>query len=795
MEPAPQADSPDGPWLRQDIEAYGQAQQAVLGWGVQNVYFGHRPAQAEAAVSIAPPFGQRDERLPLRGRDQLLAGLADPGGSGGAEVAERLNQPTRFDNGPVTTGSAPQCGGRRVAAGDYDARSRVWVLHGLGGCGKTRLALEAAYQAQQRGTEVWWVSATESSGLVAGMRALGRRLGVTDAELDHGDAADAIWRRLATWREPWLLVIDNADDPQVLAGAGTRVGDGRGWLRPVVSPTGMVLVTSRDGNEASWGPWCRRHRLATLHADEAAVVLADHTRHQAGLGSDAEARELAQRLGGLPLALKIAGSYLAKAADVPAAWAGNELVRTYLLYKDMIEAGRLGTVFPVQGGELTQDEARGLIGRTWDLSLELLDARQVPDARRLLHLLATFADAPIPHEFLLHPATMSESPLFAAITGSRLWTVLQALDGFGLIDLNTGSAEAVLVTRLHPLVRDTSSPELHGTDQERAAYLDLAARLLWRAADAEETGLPEDPSMWPVWQLLAPHATHVFDSLATEPDGPDDAVVAASGAVGLVARYLGQQALYAQAEAQLRKVLAVRKKALGPDDVATLVTRHSIARRMAERGDHAGAEAEFRDVLAARLRVLGRGHRSTLNTRHEVAAQMAARGNHAGAEAEFRDVLAVRLQMQGPDHPETLTTRHSIARQMAERGDPTGAEAEFRDVLAARLRVLGLEHPDTLGTRHEIARMMAEQGNHAGAETEFRDVLAARLRVLGPDHRRTLTTRYEIALQMAKLRNYDDAEAEFRDVLAAEVRVLGPEHPYTRVTAQRIEDLEQQKNA
>ncbi len=555
------ADASSPPGLRQDIHASGHAQQAVLVSGVQNVYFGNRAGRTETPVSIAPPFGQRDKRLPLRGRDRLLAELAD------------------IDEGA-----------------DARARSRVRVLHGLGGCGKTR------------GTEVWWVSATESSGLVAGMRALGRRLGVTDAELEHGDAADVIWRRLATWREPWLLVIDNADDPQILAVAGTRVGDSCGWLRPVVSPTGMVLVTSRDGNEASWGPWCGMHRLATLHADEAAGVLADHASHQSGLGSEDDARKLAKRLGGLP-----AGSYLAESAATPPVFA-ETAIRTYRQYRDAIELGDLDTVFPAPRGELTQDQARELIGRTWGLSLDLLDARQLPEARRLLHLLATFADADIPHELLLHPATTSESALFADITGRRLWRVLQALDGFGLIELNAKTAKAIPVTQLHPLVRDTSSPQLHGTDRERAAYLELAARLLRRAADAKESGLPEDPSMWPVWQLLAPHAMHVFDRLASDPDTPDDTAEAASGAVGLVARYLGQQALYAQAEALLRKVLAVRKKALGPDHEATLVTRHSIARQMAERGDHAGAEAEFRDVLAAEVRLLGAEHPYTRAT-------------------------------------------------------------------------------------------------------------------------------------------------------------------------------------
>ena len=68
--------------------------------------------------------------LPLRGRDELLADLAGPG-------------------------------------------PRVRVLHGLGGCGKTRLALEVGVPGAAGGTEVWWVSAAEPGVLAVSMRALG----------------------------------------------------------------------------------------------------------------------------------------------------------------------------------------------------------------------------------------------------------------------------------------------------------------------------------------------------------------------------------------------------------------------------------------------------------------------------------------------------------------------------------------------------------------------------------------------------------------------------------------------
>ena len=191
MDPAPAAGNhgtgQDGPLsgVRQEASATGSAQQAVLGSGTQHVYLGERNRQREPAVSIAAPVGQRDDSLPVRGRDVLLTGLA---------------------------GAGPG----------------VRVLHGLGGCGKTRLALEAAFRAQQDGTEVWWISAAEPGVLAAGMRALGRRLGASDTELGHGDAADVIWQRLERRQDPSLLVLDNADDPQVLAGAGTCVAEGRG---------------------------------------------------------------------------------------------------------------------------------------------------------------------------------------------------------------------------------------------------------------------------------------------------------------------------------------------------------------------------------------------------------------------------------------------------------------------------------------------------------------------------------------------------------------------------------------
>ena len=165
---------------------------------------------------------------------------------------------------------------------------------------------------------------------------------------------------------------------------------------PPPAGNGQVLVTTRDGNPATWGPWCHLHHLSTLPAGQAAAMLTDHARHHPAPGSDDDARALAQRLGGLPLALKIAGTYLAETTTTPAAFAGPAAIRTYQDYHHALDAGGPAAVFPAPTGDITPGQARELIGATWDLTLDLLTTRDLPEARPLLQLLAAFAKRPSP---------------------------------------------------------------------------------------------------------------------------------------------------------------------------------------------------------------------------------------------------------------------------------------------------------------------------------------------------------------------------------------------------------------
>lgn len=146
----------------------------------------------------------------------------------------------------------------------------VYVLHGLGGCGKTAVACTVFQHAtDEMGRLGLWVNASDPTSLRAGMLAVAADRGATDSELSGArgglrPAADLVWKYLESSDQPWLLVMDNADDPAILR-------DG-GWLR--TSPAGTVIVTSRQA-APHWWPGADLLHVGVLPRDDAAMVLRD----------------------------------------------------------------------------------------------------------------------------------------------------------------------------------------------------------------------------------------------------------------------------------------------------------------------------------------------------------------------------------------------------------------------------------------------------------------------------------------------------------------------------------------
>lgn len=193
----------------------------------------------------------------------------------------------------------------RLRAAVAGPGSDIQVLHGMGGCGKTAVAQALFTEAvRDHGRVGLWVNASERVSLRAGMLAVAGDRGATAGELaaaagGRRAAADLVWHYLDQSAQPWLLVLDNADDPAVLEEGS--------WLRP--SPSGTVLVTTRHATSSLWrAPATSSHRLGVLPLEDATLVLRDLA---PDAGTRESARKVARRLGCLPLALTLAGAHLA----------------------------------------------------------------------------------------------------------------------------------------------------------------------------------------------------------------------------------------------------------------------------------------------------------------------------------------------------------------------------------------------------------------------------------------------------------------------------------------------------
>jgi tetratricopeptide (TPR) repeat protein len=758
---------------------------------------------AVAGVAFAAMQVRAGRKHPVLGPDdRLRVVLERPGGDNAGAGVGVLRAPTgRLPE--YVRGRADLLTSLSALAGAPDGR--VHVLAGLGGTGKSTIALRVAEQITQLGRPVWWVQAVDAGTVTAKLLGLASDLGaplgeVTEAQSGRHDPADLLWRFLEG-RAGWLLIFDNADDLSALTVGGNDVGGGAGWIRP--SASGLIMVTSRESDQRAWGRNTEIHPVSWLDAATGGQVLADLA---PAAGTSGEAAALSQRLGGLPLALHHAGSQLASefAAE-----------QTFTSYARALDE-RFGRLM----GRGAADD-RAIVTSTWELSMDALAARGRPQARPLLRVLSCLAPA------VLIPSGMLDLTVLGQVCDDGTDGAadgLAALSSVGLISRSSGEAGTLLGVTVHPLVTETDRLHLDAEGPTQAGG--IAVALLTAAAARLHS---EQPGDWPGWVQFVPHLNALYGYLArrltdaslaalaevsvsvsaaflwagsyiTSQDlaesairhaarlgGDHPAVVYLRFQVAAAYRFRGR---YAEAEQEFRDILAIELRVFGAEHSSTLRTRYEIARMLAARGQYEEAEREFRDVLAVRQRIQGYDHPNTLTTRSEIARMLALRTQYEQAEREFREVLAVRHRDLGANHPDTLTSRSRVAQMLAARGQHHDAEKAYRDVLAARQQVLGADHPGTLATRHEIGRMLAARGQYEQAEQEFRDVLAARQQVLGADHPSTLATRHEIGRMLAARGQYEQAEQAYRDLLAVRERVLGPEHPSTRTTQDSLAELE-----
>ncbi len=627
----------------------------------------------------------------------------------------------------------PPLTGREELLGELDARlsggddpgPQTVVLSGLGGAGKTSVAVEYAYRHLAEVRVAWQLACEDPTVLAAGFAELAAQLGARDL-LDARDPVASVHGVLADYPAEWLLLFDNAPDRASVQAFLPPAGRGR------------VLITSRS---ALWPPG-QSMDVPVLDPEAAAGFLLGRT----GDPDQRAATDLAGELGGLPLALEQAAAYLyATAGSLAGYLAAFRQRRQHLLARGE----------PAGYGKT--------VATTWSLAFGRLE-QSAPSAVSLLRLLACCAAEAVPLSLLLQPRPGLAEELRGDVAPALV----------PLLDDPLAAGEAIAALRQYSLVTPAGagSVSVHRLVQAVTAdqmSADLASQWRQAAAALIEAAIPADtdpqPATWPVYAALLPHAQAALD---------DD-----SRGMAWLANYLGHRGSYTAARELQQRIVDTQERALGPEHPDTLAARHSLAFWTGQAGDAAGARDQYAALLPVVERVHGPEHPAAVTTRANGGRWIGEAGDAAGARDQFAALLPVMERVLGPEHPLTLSARSNLAGWTGAAGDAARARDQLAALLPVRKRVLGPEHRGTLNARTSLAYWTGAAGDATGARHQCAALLPVHKRVLGPEHPDTLNTRYSLAYWTGRTGDAAGARDQFAALLPVMERVLGPEHPDT----------------
>ncbi|MFI1866017.1 FxSxx-COOH system tetratricopeptide repeat protein [Streptomyces jumonjinensis] len=645
------------------------------------------------------------------------------------------------------------------------------LLRGMGGVGKTLLAQEFAHRFKGDYDVVWHIQAEQRNLAVEQYAAMAPRLGITGHK-NPSDTARAVSDALDRG-EPyhrWLLILDNADDAELITDLLAR---GR---------SGHTIVTGQRSEG-----WSRHAEIVEVGVFTRAESVSHLRRRLPDIGPD-EADQLAAELGDLPIAVEQA------AAGIKQTGLG---AREYIR---LLQKPTSGSGAPHDGDEV--HDLTKATGGTWDFAIGRL-RQNYPAAVRLLQLCSYFGPEPISMD-LLEGVEIARS-LGGGRTVSRAY---QELSRFALLRVDR-KARCVQV---HRLVQRSMRGRMDEDEQRDARHM------VYRALIAARPGKddPEDPNTWDQYRIIWPHLGTPW-ALTTADDGIRELIVDR-------VRQLRRRGELAQALELSERCVEGWTAAGDPDERWTLHMRFQIGNIMRVQGRYEESLALNTAVLERQLDILGdQDDQHVLMTTSSIAADLRGLGRFTEALEYDRETHRRYSEVYGDDHPRTLTAANNLAVSLRASGDYYRARDLDRRTLETREEILLPDHPLTIESAVNLGRDLRDCGDYAasvallkraherclrnvelteGAPTVLNTVkgLAGSLRGAGKPAEAEQFTRYvlkhmpgddggdsperlliemNLAADLMALERYEEALDLLRRVLEGLRRSLGERHPST----------------
>lgn len=603
-------------------------------------------------------------------------------------------------------------------------------LYGLGGIGKTQLAVEYAWRHCASYEVIWWLRANDVATLASDYANLAGKLNLREKdEAEQKVIVEAV-RFWLDHNPQWLLIFDNAPDHATI----------RDFLPNSVE--GHVLITSRNQD---WKKACSPVEMTVWNRAESISFLNKRTR----LSDGPMAGEVADALGDLPLALEQAAAYI------------DTKGKSYAEYLTLFNSRRQ----ELWKRETPPEGYPDTVATTWSLAFDQI--QPLPCAQELLSLASLVAPDAIPKTLLNHALEcyFAERGKSSTLDPFLIDDAVGALRSYSLLSVETDHA---FVHRLvQAVVRD------HLSTAELTMYRDALLVALSHQFPDEAY---RHPKCWPECAALFPHAVALTENMSLEKCGKQLEQALLLNNMG---RYLYGRGAYNDAEHLFHKALEIRESLLGDDHLDVAMSLNDLAVLLNAQGKPAEAEHLQRQALAIREQQLDKEHPDVATCMDNLACLLIKQRKYAEAESLCKQALTIRQQQLGKDHPDVATSMNNLALFLTDQGKYAEAESLHRQALTIWEQQLGKDHPEVAKSLNNLACALRNQGKYAQSEKLCRQALSINEKQLGINHPSVASSLHNLAIGLLAQRKFPQVRQLLQRAYSINKQALGDQHPDT----------------
>ncbi|KAJ7711367.1 hypothetical protein B0H16DRAFT_600879 [Mycena metata] len=617
----------------------------------------------------------------------------------------------------------------------------IYVLYGLGGAGKTQIALK--FIEQSSFSNVFFVDTSKVETIDTGLKGIAVTKSV-------GNSAQDTLRWLESNHNKWLVFFDNADDPKI------NLND----FLPKCNH-GNIIITSRN-------PELRSYGAPTLVSDmeeaDATTLLLQRANKEPSEENLKLATEIVKELYYLPLAIIQAGAFISKSEDLGGYLALYHSNRARLLSEKAAQS---------------HDDYAQTVFTTWQISFNQLSHL----AATLLQLCSFLHYTGISEDMFstaskYEPRSWSppreelEKPLqflsrFVDPTGEwnslKFLAVTNEIKAYSLISFDTKTK----LFSIHPLVHAWSRSTLLDEELLQSCMSSILGMCI--------TEIPYNEIELASVQLIP----HIVLLKGVNPDGGADF----RNAFWNIYHNAGK---FQDAQGIAQQVVEKSRLLLGEDHRNTLLAMGDLAQTYWGLGEFQKAKELGVLVWEKRTKLLGEDHPDTLFAMGDLASTYSRLGEFQKAKELEVLVLEKYTKILGEDHPDTLSAMGNLAHTYSDLGQFQKAKQLEVLVLEKRTKLLGEDHPHTLLAMGNLASTYSDLGELQKAKELGVLVLEKRTKLLGEDHPHTLLAMGNLASTYSDLGELQKAKELGVLVLEKRTKILGEDHPVTLLAMETL---------